>query len=141
MPKNWSKIRDEWLSNTAIPEGDAKWALDALVNSEEEFFEIERRFKNKEDTILSDNAMNISGGQKQRILLARSLYRSPEILLLDESTNALNEDLEQRVLLNIKKFFPKITILLVTHRTTAHNGIFSLDDDGVFIQCRQRPPQ
>ncbi len=77
--------------------------------------------KNKEDTILSDNAMNISGGQKQRILLARSLYRSPEILLLDESTNALNEDLEQRVLLNIKKFFPKITILLVTHRTTAHN--------------------
>ena len=50
---------------------------------------------------------------RNKNFITRSLYRSPEILLLDESTNALNEDLEQRVLLNIKKFFPKITILLV----------------------------
>ena len=75
----------------------------------------------KMDTILSDNAMNISGGQKQRILLARSLYRKPELLFLDESTNALNEDLEHRVLSNIKKFFPSITILLVSHRTSTHS--------------------
>ena len=75
----------------------------------------------KMDTILSDNAMNISGGQKQRILLARSLYRKPELLFLDESTNALNEDLEHRVLSNIKKFFPAITILLVSHRTSIHS--------------------
>ena len=51
MYKNWSKIRDEWLSSTSIKEDDAKWAIEALINSEEELFELERKFKNKEDTI------------------------------------------------------------------------------------------
>ena len=35
MPSNWSKIRDEWLNRTAIAKDDAKWALEALINSEE----------------------------------------------------------------------------------------------------------
>ena len=51
MSSNWSKIRDEWLNTTAISEDDAKWALEALINSEEELFEIERKFKNNEETI------------------------------------------------------------------------------------------
>ena len=38
MPNNWSKIRDEWLSSTAIGEDNAKWALEVLINSEEELF-------------------------------------------------------------------------------------------------------
>jgi len=48
MPSNWSKIRDEWLDRTAIAKDDAKWALEALINSEEELFEIEQKIKNKE---------------------------------------------------------------------------------------------
>ena len=51
MPSNWSKIRDEWLNRTAIAQDDAKWALEALINSEEELFEIEQKIKNKEDSI------------------------------------------------------------------------------------------
>ena len=51
MPSNWSKIRDEWLDRTAVAKDDAKWALEALINSEEEFFEIEQKIKNKEDVI------------------------------------------------------------------------------------------
>ena len=51
MPSNWSKIRDEWLDRTAIAKDDAKWALEALINSEEELFEIEQKIKNKEDTL------------------------------------------------------------------------------------------
>ena len=38
MPSNWSKIRDEWLDRTAIAKDDAEWALEALINSEEELF-------------------------------------------------------------------------------------------------------
>ena len=38
MPSNWSKIRDEWLDRTAVAKDDAKWALEALINSEEELF-------------------------------------------------------------------------------------------------------
>ena len=51
MPSNWSKIRDEWLDRTSIAKEDAKWALEALINSEEELFEIEQKIKNKEDAI------------------------------------------------------------------------------------------
>ena len=51
MPSNWSKIRDEWLDRTAIAKDDAKWALEALINSEEELFEIEQKLKNKEEAI------------------------------------------------------------------------------------------
>ena len=41
MSKNWSYIRDEWLKSTTIAEDDAKWALEALINTEEDLFEIE----------------------------------------------------------------------------------------------------
>ena len=51
MPSNWSKIRDEWLDRTAIAKDDAKWALEALINSEEELFEIEQKIKNREDAL------------------------------------------------------------------------------------------
>jgi len=51
MPSNWSKIRDEWLDRTAVAKDDAKWALEAIINSEEELFEIEQKIKNKEDAI------------------------------------------------------------------------------------------
>ncbi len=49
MPNNWSKLRDEWLKSTSIAEEDAKWALEVLINSEEELFDIERKFRNNED--------------------------------------------------------------------------------------------
>tara|TARA_A100001388_G_C28774828_1_gene506625 strand:- start:2117 stop:2608 length:492 start_codon:yes stop_codon:yes gene_type:complete len=51
MPNNWSKIRDEWLKNTPIAEDDAQWALEVLISSEEELFEIERKFKNNEEIL------------------------------------------------------------------------------------------
>ena len=53
MPSNWSKLRDEWLDRTAIAKDDAKWALEALINSEDELFEIEQKINNKEDVILA----------------------------------------------------------------------------------------
>ena len=51
MDKNWSNLREEWLKSTSIPEDDAKWALDAMVKSEDQLFEIERKIKNKEDIL------------------------------------------------------------------------------------------
>ena len=49
MSKNWSYYREEWLKNTSLQEEDAKWALEALIETEEELFEIERGLQNKED--------------------------------------------------------------------------------------------
>ena len=49
MSKDWTYFREEWLKNTSLQEDDAKWALEALINSEREFYEVERGLQNKED--------------------------------------------------------------------------------------------
>ena len=49
MSKDWTYFREEWLKNTSLQENDAKWAMEALINSENEFYEVERGLQNKED--------------------------------------------------------------------------------------------
>ena len=49
MSKDWTYFREEWLKNTSLQENDAKWALEALINSEKEFYEVERGIQNNED--------------------------------------------------------------------------------------------
>ena len=52
MSKDWTYFREEWLKNTSLQENDAKWALEALINSEKEFYEVERGLQNKEDIFI-----------------------------------------------------------------------------------------
>ena len=52
MSKNWSYLREEWLKSTSVEEEDARWALEALLNSEEGFFEIENNLHKNEDIFL-----------------------------------------------------------------------------------------
>ena len=62
------------------------------------------------------DAPNLSGGQRQRLGLARTLFNNPEILILDESFNALDYRSEIEIFKKIKKRFPSITILYASHR-------------------------
>jgi len=59
----------------------------------------------------------ISTGQEQRLLIARQLLRRPSVLILDEATNAIEEDRQTRILENIRNL--GITCILVTHRESA----------------------
>ena len=62
---------------------------------------------------ISEGGKNLSAGQKQRIILARALYRNPDLIILDEATSALNKNLEEKILLNLVK--EGKTILMITH--------------------------
>ena len=53
-------------------------------------------------------------GQKQRIGIARALFNNPEIIILDEATNALDKNLENKILNNLQKFDRK-TIIIISH--------------------------
>ena len=83
MPTNWSKIREEWLDSTAIAKDDAKWALEVLINSEEELFEIDRKYNNNEDA--SNQLRNLKRKVKETIA-------TKEISLDDIALNASNSN-------------------------------------------------
>jgi ABC-type bacteriocin/lantibiotic exporter with double-glycine peptidase domain len=71
---------------------------------------------NLEELNLTIDAPEISGGQKQRIAIARVLYSNPQILVLDESTSALDLNSERSIIENILKYYPKLTLILSSHR-------------------------
>ncbi len=71
--------------------------------------------ESKENTIVGERGIRISGGQKQRIGLARALYFSPEVLILDEATNSLDKETENNILKELLKIKDKITLIIVSH--------------------------
>ena len=58
----------------------------------------------------------LSGGQKQRIGIARALYKSGDILILDEATSGLDQKTELSLMHCIKQLKGKITIIIVSHK-------------------------
>jgi len=85
-------------------------------------------------TLIGDMGASISGGQKQRILLARALYKRPQILFLDEATSALDVDRERIVNQSIKQL--QLTRVIVAHRpeTIASAGRVIVLKDGCVTQ-------
>jgi ATP-binding cassette subfamily B protein len=71
---------------------------------------------NKYDTVIGERGVGLSGGQKQRITIARALARKCPILVLDDSTSALDMETESRLLTNLMNSGIVKTCILVTHR-------------------------
>ena len=72
--------------------------------------------KYKDNTIIGDNGMNVSGGQKQRIAIARAIINQPDILILDEATNALDYKTENLIMSNLSKYFSNKILIIIGHR-------------------------
>lgn len=70
-------------------------------------------------TIVSERGGSLSGGQKQRIMLARALALNPHILLLDDFTARVDANTERKILNNIRKEYPGITLVSVTQKLAA----------------------
>jgi ATP-binding cassette, subfamily B, bacterial len=68
------------------------------------------------DTMVSERGTSLSGGQKQRIMLARALALDPKILLLDDFTARVDSQTEQKILDNVSRNYPGITLLSVTQK-------------------------
>lgn len=73
---------------------------------------------NKLNTIVSERGSSLSGGQKQRIMLARALALNPKILLLDDFTSRVDNNTEKKILDNVQKNYPGLTLLSVTQKIT-----------------------
>ena len=99
-------IKDEEINDDAV--------LDAICSAQ-----IDKFIENLPmglDTAVGENGIRLSGGQRQRIGIARALYHKPNILVLDEATNALDMETEQEVMRAVGALKMEKTMIIIAHR-------------------------
>ena len=77
------------------------------------------QLENGYDTLIGERGVGLSGGQKQRLCIARALLREAKILILDDSTSALDMDTEYQLLKNLYNEEDKKTTFIIAHRISA----------------------
>ena len=84
---------------------------------------------------VSIKGANLSGGQKQRILIARALAKSPQILILDDSSSALDYKTDATLRNDIKKNFIDTTTIIVAQRVSSvmNSDIIIVVDEGKLV--------
>ena len=83
-------------------------------------------------TFVGERGVRLSGGQRQRIGIARALYKSADVLIFDEATNALDVETESAIMESIERLGKNLTIFIITHRVAtlkACDLIVELDKD------------
>jgi len=71
------------------------------------------------ETLLGQGGVNLSGGQKQRISIARALIKNPEILILDDSTSAVDVTTEAKIREGLRQYSKGLTCIIITQRITS----------------------
>lgn len=84
------------------------------------------------DTILGQSGVNVSGGQKQRLCIARAILKKPKILILDDSTSALDTATESNIMEGLKKTLPNTTKIIISQRisSVSHADQIIILEDG-----------
>jgi ABC-type multidrug transport system fused ATPase/permease subunit len=80
--------------------------------------------------MVGERGVGLSGGQRQRIALARAVVRNPALLLLDDTTSALDPTTEARVLANLRQGLMATTLVAVASRPST----IALADEVVFLE-------
>ena len=95
-----------------------------------------KKMNNGLDYQLSEGGKDLSGGQRQAIALARAIVRKPSIILLDEPTSAMDLTSERQIIQNLKSYFNKQTLIVVTHRMSLLqlvDRVIAVDDGKVTV--------
>jgi len=90
------------------------------------------RLEDGYDTVLGQGGVNLSGGQKQRLCIARAILKKPRILILDDSTSALDTATEQKINDGLKDALPDMTKIIISQRisSVSHGDQIIILDDG-----------
>ena len=76
-------------------------------------------FPDKYDTVIDQGGTNVSGGQKQRLCIARALLKNPKILILDDSTSAVDTKTDAQIRKAFKEDIPNVTKLIISQRISS----------------------
>jgi ATP-binding cassette subfamily B protein len=101
--------------NIAFSDTVTDQSLDKAIDTAElrEFID---SLPDKLSTVVSERGSSLSGGQKQRIMLARALAIAPKVLLLDDFTARVDGNTEKKILENVQKNYPGLTLISVTQK-------------------------
>jgi ATP-binding cassette subfamily B protein len=88
------------------------------------------------NTMIGSKGSGLSQGQKQRILIARAVYKNPNILFFDEATNSLDATNERQIMENLDQFLTNKTVVVVAHRlsTVMNADQIVVLDEGVITE-------
>ena len=107
-------LRENIAFNTEVKEADIEKAIDTAELSD--FIDA---LPDGLDTVVSERGTSLSGGQKQRIMLARALAINPKVLLLDDFTARVDANTEKKILENVSKNYPGLTLVSVTQKISS----------------------
>ena len=78
-----------------------------------------RSFPDGYDTYIEQGGTNVSGGQKQRLCIARALLKQPKVLILDDSTSAVDTKTDALIRQGMKKYIPETTKIIIAQRISS----------------------
>jgi ABC-type multidrug transport system fused ATPase/permease subunit len=102
-------VNEDQIDIKKINEVTKRLKLDKFINSLKDGFH----------TKVGEFGDRISGGQRQRIGIARALYKDPQILILDEYTNALDIETEKEIVKEVNSLKSNKTIITITHKSSS----------------------
>lgn len=138
IPQNPILLDDTIVNNILFEKRHQKFNY---INIEKCLKLVNLKFKKNEilSKKIGENGKKLSEGQKQRLAIARSLYRNPEILVLDEITSSLDEKNEKNIIKLLKKLNRTKTILFVSHKKTSLkycNKVFEFRSNKLVLKKR-----
>lgn len=94
-------------------------------------------FPDKYDTYIEQGGANVSGGQKQRLCIARALLKKPKVLILDDSTSAVDTKTDASIQRSFAEFIPDTTKIIIAQRVSSiqHADRIVVMDDGKIAAC------
>jgi ATP-binding cassette, subfamily B, bacterial len=107
-------LRENIAFNTEVSEADMKKAIETA-----ELDDFIETLPDGLDTLVSERGTSLSGGQKQRVMLARALALDPKVLLLDDFTARVDTRTERKILENVTKNYPGMTLVSVTQKVAS----------------------
>lgn len=96
-----------------------------------------QKMPNGYDTYIEQGGVNVSGGQKQRLCIARALLKKPKILILDDSTSAVDTRTDARIQQALKEYLPDTTKIIIAQRVSSlqHADQIIILDEGEVVAC------
>jgi ABC-type multidrug transport system fused ATPase/permease subunit len=138
VPQSPAILEETILFNITLKNFKSEFILSNVIETLKivQLYDFVNNLENGIDTLLGENGANLSGGQCQRLAIARAIYRNPSVLILDESTNAIDDNTENLILDNInKKFYNKIVINVSHKRNILNfcNKIYKIENKKIYL--------